>query len=78
MDYTAEIEFIADADWRWTKVLNDRLVLSAEPYDPRMHNFSRSAFGVKSAKKGERVAFAHTMKFERTEKGWRDEDGRVF
>jgi hypothetical protein len=76
MDFTAEVEFIEDADWRWKKVRNDRLVLSAIPHNPRDF-VGRSAFGMKSAKKGERVGFAHTMKFERTEKGWRDEDRRI-
>ncbi len=72
LEYLAEVEFTADCYWGGP--FGGFEVMTGEP-DP--FNFFMYQ-GKKRAKQGQRKTISRELVFEKTEKGWRGQDGKIY
>ncbi len=72
LEYQAEIEFTADCYWGGP--FGGFEVMTGEP---SLFNAFRYQ-GKKRAKQGQRKAISGELVFEKTEKGWRGQDGKIY
>jgi len=76
IEFEAIIEFLEDCYWRQRNPIMD-LPQSGIVVEREGGMFSQM-FGMKKATTGQRETITGTLRFHKTEKGWRGEDGQVY
>lgn len=76
IEYQAEIEFLRDCYWGgpFGGLEQGFEVITGEPgpFNAWMY------MGKKKGRQGERETITETLRFQKTEKGWKGEDGKVY
>jgi PBP1b-binding outer membrane lipoprotein LpoB len=81
VEYEAEIEFLADGAWVRGSSLDSSVSFEFSTQQVGGNWMAQSIGGVTGAtnvKQGQHTTIKGVLKFERTEKGWRGEDGVVY
>jgi hypothetical protein len=80
MEYEAEIEALGPCIWGQKTVgFSDRLVVWARPRaEDERASWAEAFEGAKIGKKGERAVIKRRLRFEKTERGWRGQDGQIY
>jgi hypothetical protein len=84
MEWEGQIEFLSDCYWgpfdgggSWS---GDFYTVAGKPEHPdTMASFLQPQYvGKKEVSKGQKIRVSGTLVFEKTEKGWRGQDGRLY
>lgn len=76
VEFEATIEFLEDCYWRQRNPIMD-LPQSGIVVEREGGMFSQM-FGMKKATTGQRETITGTLRFQKTEKGWKGEDGNIY
>lgn len=81
LEYKAEIEFLATGAWSRGSAMDSSTSFgfSTEQVAANaLAQFTGSIFGAMNVRQGQRETVTGVLRFEKTEKGWRGQDGQVY